>query len=774
MSQSTPGMRRDDPGILAAVAGIKDSARRARMSFSVVPSSGPLPLTHGNEAMLSLAEARQRLYLGKYDGCLPFYVAALDALVAASASSSASAQQRHLYDQGIEVLKREISQVQTLIKFRKLLHNMPMVGGAGSSADRDEDAFVKEAVSEGEHVDEDVELCRGCSGSTSESDGEIGTDMPEISECAPGGDGANDLRHDGRLAQDLNATLRRVDIGDVDGKIAFCQTILRREEESRDCVPCARIGFESFLPVSPSRSDCSSGPTQTSFFPMEERSPPMAGEVKSVAIGTQGESLVKAVTGVPDSVENNAHLHSLALKLVALASKLDKSSVLPTDSPRRTSSEGLCDTSASISREETLDRGMLPNDPGVWSPPTTPKRDASKAMPSWAQNLRAISDQNPTQHVNHVRKGSQGNRKPLVPRQNAGTGSASRPAPSSKRVGGSTGRAPLSGREQKSTGANQKKLSPVMDWGPDAELAEMLERDMLDRSPGVSWSDIAGLEEPKKLLEEAVVLPLWMPEYFQGIRRPWKGLLMFGPPGTGKTMLAKAVATECGTTFFNVSSSTLASKWRGESEKLVRILFEMARAYAPSTIFIDEIDSLCSARGSSSEHEGSRRVKTEILTQMDGLTGSGGGGGGEGGGNKQVIVIAATNFPWDLDEALRRRLEKRIFIPLPDATTRKELIGINFKGIAVDDSLDISEMAELTEGYSGDDITNLCRDASMAAMRAKISGKSPQEIKTMNMEDLSSPITKVDFLNSLKKIRPSVNSADVGKQLKWKDEFGSA
>ncbi|EPS62903.1 hypothetical protein M569_11885 [Genlisea aurea] len=144
---------------------------------------------------------------------------------------------------------------------------------------------------------------------------------------------------------------------------------------------------------------------------------------------------------------------------------------------------------------------------------------------------------------------------------------------------------------------DEGKPRKVQYEGPDADLAAMLERDVLDSSPGVRWDDVAGLSEAKRLLEEAVVLPLWMPEYFQGIRRPWKGVLMFGPPGTGKTLLAKAVATECGTTFFNVSSATLASKWRGESERMVRCLFDLARAHAPSTIFIDEIDSLCNARG---------------------------------------------------------------------------------------------------------------------------------------------------------------------------------
>ncbi|KAL8139421.1 hypothetical protein V2J09_005442 [Rumex salicifolius] len=306
--------------------------------------------------------------------------------------------------------------------------------------------------------------------------------------------------------------------------------------------------------------------------------------------------------------------------------------------------------------------------------------------------------------------------------------------------------------------------------GPDADLAAMLERDVLDSTPGVRWDDVAGLTEAKRLLEEAVVLPLWMPEYFQGIRRPWKGVLMFGPPGTGKTLLAKAVATECGTTFFNVSSATLASKWRGESERMVRVLFDLARAYAPSTIFIDEIDSLCNARGASGEHESSRRVKSELLVQVDGVNGS-----TAGEDRKIVMVLAATNFPWDIDEALRRRLEKRIYIPLPNFESRKELVRINLKSVEVSTDVDIEEVARRTEGYSGDDLTNVCRDASLNGMRRKIAGKTRDEIKNMSKEDISNdPIAMCDFEEAIRKVQPSVCATDIERHEKWFNEFGSA
>ncbi|XP_027339908.1 katanin p60 ATPase-containing subunit A1-like [Abrus precatorius] len=389
-------------------------------------------------------------------------------------------------------------------------------------------------------------------------------------------------------------------------------------------------------------------------------------------------------------------------------------------------------------------------DPDVWRPPSPtqdarrPARPTTRKDGAWARGS--------SRPATATSRGAK-------PRPNSGP----RP-PTTGKKGKSSKADSVSGEEGKSKKTQYE--------GPDPDLAEMLERDVLETSPGVRWDDVAGLTEAKRLLEEAVVLPLWMPEYFQGIRRPWKGVLMFGPPGTGKTLLAKAVATECGTTFFNVSSATLASKWRGESERMVRCLFDLARAYAPSTIFIDEIDSLCNARGASGEHESSRRVKSELLVQVDGVNNS---STNEDGTRKIVMVLAATNFPWDIDEALRRRLEKRIYIPLPNFESRKELIRINLKTVEVAPDVNIDEVARRTEGYSGDDLTNVCRDASLNGMRRKIAGKTRDEIKNMSKDEISKdPVAMCDFEEALKKVQRSVSQADIERHEKWFAEFGSA
>ena len=317
--------------------------------------------------------------------------------------------------------------------------------------------------------------------------------------------------------------------------------------------------------------------------------------------------------------------------------------------------------------------------------------------------------------------------------------------------------------------------------GPDSDLIEMLEREVVDTNPNVSFDDIAELSQAKKALQEAVLLPLIIPDYFKGIRRPWRGVLLYGPPGTGKTMLAKALATQGKTTFFNVHSSSFASKWRGESEKLVRILFEMARFYAPTTIFIDEVDSLCSKRGEGNEGDGSRRVKAELLVQMEGVnstTSAGANEKSEEDKRKLVTVMAATNRPWDLDDALRRRFEKRVYIPLPNEKGRMQLFNLNLKKIEVDKNINYDKLVKLTDGYSGADICNVCREASFMPMRRELLINKGRRVEDLvNDPDfktkIRAPIVMNDFEKAISNISKSVSQKDLEVYDKWTKEFSS-
>ncbi|XP_059157495.1 vacuolar protein sorting-associated protein 4-like [Physella acuta] len=292
----------------------------------------------------------------------------------------------------------------------------------------------------------------------------------------------------------------------------------------------------------------------------------------------------------------------------------------------------------------------------------------------------------------------------------------------------------------------------------------------------VGFDDVIGLEEAKCSLQDAVIMPLIYPHLFSGGRKPWKRILLFGPPGTGKTRLAQAVSTEVKATFYFVSSSDLMSSWVGESEKLIKELFHHASNQPrQSVIFIDEIDSLCRHRRSQ-EDEGTRRIKTELLIQMDGADRC---------QQDKIFLLCATNCPWDLDTAFLRRFQKRIYIPLPDVSSRIHLMKLHCKGnnVNLSDS-DWAQLATQTDGYSGSDLSTLTNGALFQPIRdlqtanywqqTKDGHWIPCEVHTklaVKAKMIDLPPNKVcprdvnleDFLTSLKIHRPTVSKEELHK-----------
>ncbi len=293
------------------------------------------------------------------------------------------------------------------------------------------------------------------------------------------------------------------------------------------------------------------------------------------------------------------------------------------------------------------------------------------------------------------------------------------------------------------------------------ELREAISGTIITDPPDVNWEDIAGLKDCKQALREAIVLPIMRPELFTGARRPWSGILLYGPPGCGKTLLAQAAANECEATFFAASAAEMLSKWLGESEKLISSLFKLARIEAPSLIFFDEIDSIATVRGQGSESGGERRIKTQMLSEIQGIKSK---------AEKVLLILGATNRPWDIDSAMLRRFEKRIYVPLPDREARKAIYKIHTAGInlALGDA-DFEDLAQRSEGFSGSDIANVCREVIMRPIRElDMKGLLSAEGEDVKVRD----VNMNDFNETMKKAKPIVSEKEIKRYDDWRDEFG--
>ncbi|XP_031448876.1 spastin isoform X1 [Phasianus colchicus] len=308
------------------------------------------------------------------------------------------------------------------------------------------------------------------------------------------------------------------------------------------------------------------------------------------------------------------------------------------------------------------------------------------------------------------------------------------------------------------TPAARKKKDMKIFRNVDSNLANLILNEIVDSGPAVKFDDIAGQELAKQALQEIVILPSLRPELFTGLRAPARGLLLFGPPGNGKTMLAKAVAAESNATFFNISAASLTSKYVGEGEKLVRALFAVARELQPSIIFIDEVDSLLCERREG-EHDASRRLKTEFLIEFDGVQSS---------GEDRILVMGATNRPQELDDAVLRRFTKRVYVSLPNEETRLILLKnlLSKQGSPLTQK-ELAQLARMTDGYSGSDLTALAKDAALGPIREL----KPEQVKNMSASEMRN-IKLSDFTESLKKIKRSLSPQTLEAYIRWNKDFG--
>ncbi|XP_057964873.1 uncharacterized protein LOC131155636 [Malania oleifera] len=293
---------------------------------------------------------------------------------------------------------------------------------------------------------------------------------------------------------------------------------------------------------------------------------------------------------------------------------------------------------------------------------------------------------------------------------------------------------------------------------------------------GVTFDDIGALESVKDTLKELVMLPLQRPELFcKGqLTKPCKGILLFGPPGTGKTMLAKAVATEAGANFINISMSSITSKWFGEGEKYVKAVFSLASKIAPSVVFVDEVDSMLGRRENPGEHEAMRKMKNEFMVNWDGLRTK---------DKERVLVLAATNRPFDLDEAVIRRLTRRLMVNLPDATNREKILRVILGKEELAPDVDLEAIANMTDGYSGSDLKNLCVAAAHCPIREILDKEKKEKALALaenrplpalyNSTDIRS-LNMEDFRYAHEQVCASVSSesTNMSELQQWNELYG--
>lgn len=310
-----------------------------------------------------------------------------------------------------------------------------------------------------------------------------------------------------------------------------------------------------------------------------------------------------------------------------------------------------------------------------------------------------------------------------------------------------------------------ERVNKMMDGlsGVDEQAVEQILDEIMVTESNLTWDDLAGLNQAKQSLKETVVYPFLRPDLFKGLREPISGMLLFGPPGTGKTMIAKTVANESNSTFFSISASSLLSKYLGESEKLIRALFYVAKKLSPSIIFFDEIDSLLTARAEG-EQESSRRVKTEFLIQWSSLSSS----TSKENDLPRVLVLAATNLPWSIDEAARRRFSRRLYIPLPEFNTRlSQLQKLMLNAHHSLSESDFIIIANITDGYSNSDLTSLAKEAAMEPIRdlgESLINIGDSQVRSVNISDFDKAMTT---------IKMSVGKETLKKFEDWANRYGS-